>query len=130
MVLMPIQQMDENSGAVGDITITATNHAIETQGTTGHPDLGATASFGIVAQHETIGNIEIVTDGGSVTTAGTYSYGLQGDHSGDGTVDIETSNGHAVTTTGANSHGIVAYHTWARQARDRMEVTVGGSDQT
>ncbi|MCY3802987.1 MAG: hypothetical protein OXG06_01085, partial [Gammaproteobacteria bacterium] len=117
-----------NTVGTGNIRIETRNFDITTTGTAADPRfgaLGATVSFGIAAVQEKTGNIEIVADGGSVSTAGAYSYGLQGDHKGDGDVDIETRNGHSITTTGRNGNGIVAFHFGTASTRS-MEVTVGG----
>jgi len=91
----------------GDITITTKDHTIKTTGT--DKVNGITHANGVRAYHTSTGNISITMDGGSVMTAGTYSYGLYGDHHGKGKVTITTKNGHAITTTGPNGHGIVGY---------------------
>ena len=70
--------------------------------------------------------------GGSVKTAGEYSYGIYGnlekpDHGG--TISIRTSNGNAITTTGANGHGIVAYN-YGTMPTSTTSINVGGNITT
>ena len=88
----------------GDIDIDTERVVIETKGV---------FSRGILASHEGAGNINLDIRGGSIKTAGEYAYGIYGvltktDHGG--TISIRTGNGNAITTTGDNGHGIVAYN--------------------
>ena len=73
-----------------------------------------------------MGDVTIAPRGGSITTRGSYSYGIEGRHTGDGNVDISTGDGHTINTTGDNAHGIVAYHFGTEESRS-MAVTVGGT---
>ena len=110
---------------VGDIVINTRNHAITSEST----DLGPyndTFSLGIYGEHVGTGDVTIDLRGGSVMTKGIFSYGVYGRHKGDGDITIDTLNGHAITTTGANGHGIVAYHLGTMDTRS-MAITVGGT---
>ena len=80
---------------------------------------------GIYGVHTGVGDVTIAPRGGSITTRGTYSYGIDGRHTGDGNVAISTGDGHTITTTGDNGHGIVADHFGTEDSRT-ITITVGG----
>ena len=108
----------------GDVTInTHDGHAITTEGTGG----SFTLSHGIYGRCGTgICDVDIDARSGSITTAGLYSYGIRGDHSGTRDIMIDTHGGHAITTTGEGGHGIVAYHFGTGNTRS-MAITAGGT---
>ena len=115
-----------NSGVIGDVNITVVESSITTKGTGIYRNIGS-LDHGIRGEiNEGVGNINIIARGGSVTTLGTYSYGIFGIHRGDGYLSMETKDGNVVTTTGDNAHGIVAYHFGTEDTRS-MEITVGGT---
>ena len=110
-------------GGSGDIDIDTDRAVIETKGAFSH---------GIIAQHEGAGNINLDIRGGSIKTAGEYAYGIFGaltktDHGG--TISIRTGNGNAITTTGDNGHGIVAYNYGTLDTRT-INIDVGGTVTT
>ena len=121
-----------HSGITGDITIDVQDLAITTEGTVIHTDQIGTLAHGIYALYQGTGNIDIDARGGSITTKGSYSYGIFATHSfgnaevGDGHITIDTLDGHTITTTGDNAHGIVAYHYGDEDSRS-IAITVGGS---
>ena len=117
-----IQGYHENDG---DLIIEPRDVTIRTRSTGIYRGVG-TLSKGIYGVHTGVGDVTIAPRGGSITTRGTYSYGIDGRHTGDGNVDISTGDGHAITTTGDNAHGIVAYHFGTEESRS-MAVTVGGT---
>ena len=119
------QLNDVVAAQTGDIVINTRDHIITT-GDEVDPMYLDTLSFGIYAKHESIGDITIDARGGSITTGGVGSHGIYGTHENDGDLMIDTSGGHIITTTGANSHGIVAYHTGTMDPRS-MAITVEGS---
>ena len=84
---------------------------------------------GIYGTHTGVGDLDIDARGGSITTRGTYSYGIQGRHSGDGNISITTDDNHSIITMGDNAHGIVAYHSGTIDSRV-MAVTVDGTVET
>ena len=82
-------------------------------------------SRGIVGRHRSTGDIDIEVRGGSIKTSGEYAYGIYGLHQGEGNVTLNMQDGNAVTTTGENGHGIVAYNFGTMDSRT-MAITVGG----
>ena len=107
----------------GDIDIDTDRAIIETKGV---------FSRGVIASHEGAGNINLDIRGGSVKTEGEFAYGIYGvltktDHGG--TISIRTSNGNAITTTGDNGHGIVAYNYGTLDTRT-INIDVGGTVTT
>ena len=121
---------------IGDIEINLRNATIVTEGTNilSENRVG-TLSHGVFAWHRNpapagvSGDIYIDVQGGSIETRGTYSYGIRGDidAGNGGGIYIVTGGGHTITTTGANAHGIVAYHYGTEQASSRILIDVGGS---
>ncbi len=89
-------------------------------------DYGDTLSHGIYGRIDDAdtGNIDIDIRDGSVTTAGTFSYGLYGDHRGIGSVGITSSTD--ITTTGPYGHGIVAYQRSETASPREIDVRVNG----
>ena len=117
-----------NHESKGNITIDVEDATIATESTEIVSDLGALA-FGIYGEHEGDGDLAIDVRGGSITTAGDYSYGIQGRHRDTGHVTIKTHDGNIITTAGENAHGIVAYHFGEMPTRS-MAVTVDGGSVT
>ena len=110
----------------GNIEITTTDLDITTEGT-GLTSSGVTASHGIYALHQSEGDIKIDVKSGSIMTAGTNSYGLYGlQTKAGGTIDIDTSNDHSITTTGPNGHGIVTYQLSTTADLRTIDISVGG----
>ena len=120
-----------HSGSSGSITIDVQDVEIRTEGTAVSTDQIGTLAHGIYALFQGNGNIDIDARGGSITTKGSYSYGIYATHSlendavGDGHIAIDTHPGHSITTTGDNAHGIVAYHYGDEDSRS-IAITVGG----
>ena len=120
-----------HAGASGDIRINVQgDYAIDTESTgmisTQNP---FTAAHGIVGHHKGTGDVHINAQDGSITTAGTLSYGIIGwqkASSSTGDINISTGTGNSITTTGPSGHGIVTYHV-GTAATGRSMVTVGGS---
>ena len=124
---------------VGDIAINVRNATITTRGTDFCPNRGNTSSYGILAQHrnrnlgdtpldEVRGNINVDVQGGTIETMGSYSHGIYGifryDHYG-GEISILMGGGNTITTTGADAHGVVAYHSGTMQETSRISIDVG-----
>ena len=101
----------------GDIRIDANNVGIATESTELY-DGSFTLAQGIYGRHRGTGDVDITARGGFITTKGRSSYGMRGDH------------GHRITTTGANAHGIVAYHYFGTEDDRSIDVTVGGRIDT
>ena len=101
----------------GDIRIDANNVGIATESTELYDD-SFTLAQGIYGRHRGTGDVDITARGGFITTNGRPSYGMRGDH------------GHRITTTGANAHGIVAYHYFGTEDDRSIDVTVGGRIDT
>ena len=89
----------EDGAALGDITIQTENHIVETTGT--------------------------ALDTSVPADTGTFSYGIYARHENAGNILIDIGKGSYITTKGAKSHGVVAYHLGAADTR-RIAVTVGG----
>ena len=125
----------------GDIIINTRNFTITTESVAENPDqsfqfipVDSTFTPGIFAEHTTAGDINIDVRGGGITTRGSHSYGIFGLHSGTnsyGKIIINTQDGHAITTTGAFAHGIVAEY--SQDSPDDptdpkiISITVGGT---
>ena len=113
----------------GDIVIDARNVDIVTE-STALGTYGDTFTHGIWARHKGLGDIDIDLQGGTTDTKGAYSYGVYGllekDTNG-GTISIETGDGHAITTTGVNGHGVVAYHYGTSEEASLISIDMGGS---
>ena len=126
-----------NHFGIGDIEIGIRNATIVTEGTNiRSPSRVGTLSHGVFAWNRNLinpvesgGDINIDVQGGSIETRGTYSYGIRGDlEAGNGgEISITTGGGHRITTTGANGHGIVAYHWDTTQASSSISIDVGGN---
>ena len=103
----------------GDILIDVRDAVLETTST--EESNGITLSTGIYGHSYATGDIVILVRGGSIATAGAFSYGIYGVHRRVGDIYIYTGDGHTIATTGANGHGIVAYH---YRAGDDRSITV------
>jgi len=111
--------------AEGDsLKILLNNVEIETLGTgfIGAPPDDITLSMGVKAHHFGAGTLDnsgilvpgtgildIDVRGGSITTAGKYSYGIDARHFGTGILDIDVQ-GSSITTTGDHGVGIYGRH--------------------
>ena len=121
-----------NSTGTGDIDLDVRNATIVTESIDLNPVRNETLSFGIYADNRGLGGVDIDVQGGSVETRGVFSYGVYGrlleaDHGG--LLSIRTGGGHAITTTGANGHGIVAYN-FGTLDTSTIDINVGGSIET
>ena len=91
-----------------------------------------TLSHGILAFHRNLGDVDIEVQGGSIETRGAYSYGVYGyllKADNGGMISIQTGGGHAITTTGMNGHGIVAYN-FGTLPTSTTSINVGGNITT
>ena len=92
----------------GDIEIRTRNHAIETTGTAHHPTLQGTYAYGMLASHESNGNIIVdLGEGSSITTHGKNSHGIVTYHYGDGdTRSMAVTVNGSITTNGEAAQGV------------------------
>ena len=108
----------------GLLDIDVENVTIETQSTDIDPTYRDTYSVGVAGVHQGAGNIDIDVRGGSITTMGVNSYGVLGLNTGTvGDIDIAILESHAITTTGAGAHGVVAGH---ESGMGAMDVLIDG----
>ncbi len=118
---------------MGDIIIRATGVDIKTTATGFSPTyrpMEITFSQGIQAWSNRTGDIIVDVRGGSIDTAGNYSFGIYvNKHENDGNIMVTTAQGNTLTTMGENAHGIVTYHSGSLDT-NRMDVTVGGTITT
>ena len=112
----------------GDIDIDVVGGTIKTNGF---------LSMGVYGVHgpstlspvSTQGQVDIEIQDTVIETVGESAYGIRGDHTGSGGIRIETKGRQRITTTGANGHGIVAYHTGTGEDRS-IDISVGGTIDT
>ncbi len=121
----------------GNIIINTQNFTITTGSMASEnlfPFIPGDFTSGIFAEHTTAGDINIDVQGGGITTSDSHSYGIFGLHSGKhsyGKIIINTQPGHAITTTGASAHGIVAEYSQDSPEDPTdpkiISITVGGT---
>ena len=121
-----------NSTGTGDIDLDVRNATIVTESIDLDPVRNDTLSFGIYADNRGLGGVDIDVQGGSIETRGVFSYGVYGrlaEANHGGLLSIRTRGGHAITTTGDNGHGIVAYN-FGTLDTSTIDINVGGSIET
>ena len=89
-------------------------------------DTAGKNAVGVYADNQGLGDIRISLQGGRITTKGGSSHGVYAIHQGDGDIVIDTRDGNAISPTGENSDGIVAYHDGTATSGS-IAITVGGT---